>query len=93
MTSMSQAAGEVREAGRGEEPGAEEIELIAAARKTLGLGDVYDDETVLRLEQFLDTTDGLDAVIWLASERDGSNLVYRVIASRTSVAGPSVFEL
>jgi serine/threonine protein kinase len=79
--------------GLSEEPGSEEIDLIAAARKVLALGDVYDVESALRLEHFLDTTDGLDAVIWLAPERGGPGLVYRVIASRTSLAEPSVFEL
>ncbi len=52
------------------EPGAgsiddDELGVIAGARNAVGLGDPSDEESVLRLQYFLDTSEDLYAVFWL----------------------------
>lgn len=70
-----------------------EIGFHAGARAAVGLSDPSDEQAVLRLEDFVQDTPQLAALVWIASGRDGG-LVYRVVQPREArVAAPATFTL
>ncbi len=64
--------------GNGSDP--ESIELMARARSAMGLSQDLDDPAALgRLQSFLDSSEGVDALVWLAPLSSGSDFDFRVL--------------
>ena len=55
------------------------ILLVAGARNAVGLGGPMDEDAVLRLQYFLDATEGLDAVIWLDRREENSETLCQLL--------------
>ncbi|MFT5081501.1 MAG: serine/threonine protein kinase [Planctomycetota bacterium] len=69
--------------------GVEEIDMLARARQELGFGGPEDTEALDRLEDFLlqvESSDEIDAILWLGKSNDGEAVIGHVIGMEGSAA-------
>ena len=61
-----------------------EILFTAGARKAIGLSDPTDGEAVARLQDYLDASDGLAAIVWVVPDPEGPkrSFQYRALMRR-----------
>jgi len=61
-----------------------EILFTAGARKAIGLSDPTDGRAVVRLQDYLDESGGLDVIVWVVPEADSSRrtFLYRALERR-----------
>ncbi len=57
------------------------LQLIAGAKKTVGLSDPNDVEAVRRLQSYLDGCDDLDAIVWISQQDDETHVLRCLIQS------------
>ena len=57
--------------------------LLASALHSVGLGDPDDDDSIDRLQAFLDTQDSLAGVLWLGAREGGEHRIARLLFNRS----------
>jgi len=63
----------------GEGDDSRSIELIARARNAAGLATLDDPDALGRLQRFLETSSGVDALLWLGPSQRPGHIGYRIL--------------
>jgi hypothetical protein len=67
--------------------GPETIDLIAGARRVVELDSMDDRDASQRLQAYLDSSESLDAIIWLAPGTKQGSVSYRTFVREDAAAG------